>query len=717
MARREEGAVETWTGPSSHPLVLIVDDDASIRTLAARALEHEGYRVALAETGSEGLRLTLDRRPDLVLLDVQLPGLSGYDVCRRICDDPRTAHTPVVMLTGNDDVESIDLAYTYGARDFVSKPVNWHLLMYRIRYLLRDAEALVHLAKHRERLNRAQRMARMGYWEVDVESQLVHCSDEIRERCGFPRDDSPVHLQRMIDLVHPADRPDFVRTLEECIRNLGEFEFEHRLVMPDGEVRVAHVQGRVSRDEAKGRLLVEGVSQDVTERRAAERQIRHLALHDVLTGLGNRRQFSRRLELAADLAQRHKRRVGVLLLDLDDFKRINDTLGHLAGDALLQEVTARLVGSMRSGDWSGDRDGSQPVLCRMGGDEFSVLLPDVIDPQEAGRVARRILSTLSDPYVVDDREIVVSASIGIAIFPDDGRDPDSLLRNADVAMYHAKRRGRRNYQFFDESMNTEANERLLTEGRLRRALEHDGLAVYYQPKIDLRNGRIAGCEALVRIQDPEIGLVSPAVFIPVAEQTGLIVPLGAQVLRTACRQARSWEKSGLAALRVSVNLSARQLAEGSLTGLVEGVLLESGLDPGLLDLEVTESALMNHEDAAAAQLQRLRDMGISVSLDDFGTGYSSMSYLKSLPLDCLKIDQSFVRGIEANAGDAAITDAILSMARALKLRTVAEGVETEPQRRFLAGRQCDEVQGYLFSPPVPPADFEEFVRRHAPPRA
>jgi predicted signal transduction protein with EAL and GGDEF domain len=353
------------------------------------------------------------------------------------------------------------------------------------------------------------------------------------------------------------------------------------------------------------------------------------------------------------------------------------------------------------------------MLSRMGGDEFTVLLPEIEDPQEAAHVAQRVLSLLSDPFPLDDHDVVVSASIGICIFPDDGRDADSLLRNADTAMYHAKRRGRRTYQFFTESMNTDARERLATEGRVRRALEHGGVQVYYQPKIDLRTGRISGCEALVRITDPEVGLISPASFISVAEETGLIVPLGERVLRDACLQTRCWHEAGLPPLRVSVNLSARQIAESSLVETVEWTLDETGLDPGLLELEVTESALMHNERAAAAQLARLRDRGISIALDDFGTGYSSMSYLKNLPLDCLKIDQSFVRGIETSPGDAAITDAILSVAKALKLRTVAEGVETEPQRHFLAQRCCDEVQGYLFSRPVPPAEFERFVRSHS----
>ncbi len=700
-----------WSGPSEATRILVVDDDATIRTIAEKALREQGFEVCLAETGADAVRAMRDERPDLVLLDVVLPGLSGFEVCRRIAEDPRTRHVPVVMFTGDEAGDSIDLAFACGARDFITKPVNWHLLVYRIRYLLRSSEILRKLERHQERLDRAQRLARMGYWEVDLESQLAHCSDEIREQCGLPRDDSPVHLERLMATVHPDDRADFERTLADCVANQSEFEFDHRILMADGQVRVAHVQGRVMRDEAKGRLLIEGVSQDVTERRETERRIQHLALNDPLTGLGNRSQFMRRAEHAIEEARSRHRRAAALLLDLDDFKRINDTMGHGAGDDLLQMVATRLHESLGSGEWSREVGvGPEPLLSRMGGDEFTFLLPDIGDPQHASRAAQYVSRLLSAPFSVEGRQISMSTSIGIAISPDDGEDAESLLQSADTAMYHAKRRGRNNHQFFTEAMNTDVQERLVNEGRLRRALEHGGVLVHYQPKIELRTGRIVGCEALVRMQDPEGGLIPPAAFVPVAEETGLIVPLGERVLIDACRQARLWTDSGRPPLRVSVNLSPCQLAEPGLVSMVESTLHDTSLDPGLLDLEVTETALMNHEASAASQLQRLRDQGVSISLDDFGTGYSSMSHLKNLPLDCLKIDQSFVRGIETQPGDAAITDAILKMAQALKLRTVAEGVETEPQRHFLAQRSCDEVQGYLFSRPLPADDFDDYRR-------
>ena len=457
------------------------------------------------------------------------------------------------------------------------------------------------------------------------------------------------------------------------------------------------------------------VAQDITERKRAEEQITRMAYFDGLTNLPNRKLFQDRLNLAILHSGRHERLLALLFLDLDDFKRINDIFGHTVGDHLLKEVAERLKQSVRKSDSLSRcfaEDDSDFTVARFGGDEFAVILPEIVNTEDAAKVAGRILDSMAKPFYLDNHEVFVGASIGITICPFDGTDSDTMLRNADSAMYHAKSHMKNNYQFYKQSMNEVAFQKLSLENSLRRALERNEFLLYYQPQIDLMSGEIVGMEALIRWEHSEKGMIPPAEFIPLAEETGLILPIGRWVLQTACLQNKAWQAAGLRPVCVSVNLSSQQFKQQSIIRDITSALQDSGLDPKYLILEITESILMQNTDTVAALLHDLNEMGLRASMDDFGTGYSSLNYLRRLPLFSIKIDRSFVKDIDTNPDDATIAQAIIAMAHSLKLHVIAEGVETKEQMRFLQGIGCDEMQGYLLSPPLPAEDASRFLQFH-----
>jgi diguanylate cyclase (GGDEF)-like protein len=438
--------------------------------------------------------------------------------------------------------------------------------------------------------------------------------------------------------------------------------------------------------------------------RAMALQMTHSAHHDFLTGLPNRMLLNDRIGQAIASAPRHTKQVAVLFLDLDNFKHINDSLGHPIGDKLIQSVARRLVECVRGSD----------TVSRQGGDEFVVLLSESEQWEDAAIVATRMLQAVAEAHSIDQHNLHVTTSIGVSVFPDDGHDAETLIKNADTAMYQAKENGRHSYQFFEPAMNVRAVERQSIEESLRRALEHHEFALHYQPKIDLRTGEITGAEALIRWTHPTRGEIPPAQFIPIAEDSGLIRPIGSWVLRTACEQARAWVDAGLPLKTIAVNVSAMELRDENFLDGSFAILKKTGLDPKSLELELTESVLMKQAESAASILQTLRDQGVQVAVDDFGTGYSSLSYLRKFPIDALKIDQSFVRQITSAGDDTSIVTAVISMARSLNLRVVAEGVETLEQLAFLQARECDEAQGYYFSRAVPPEQFAALLRTGIP---
>jgi diguanylate cyclase (GGDEF)-like protein/PAS domain S-box-containing protein len=571
----------------------------------------------------------------------------------------------------------------------------------------RDAQlvSLEELKRSEASLAHAQSLARVGNWEWRPGGGPVFWSEEVYRILGLERGSVAPSLETALARVPQDEREQVAAAFGQMLKGGGELHnIEHRVLRPDGGERVVLSHAEAVRDEHGRAVLVRGTAQDVTERKQIESRIRALAYFDSLTGLPNRLQFKEQVVRALRQAQREQGHVAVMFLDLDRFKQINDSLGHQVGDELLKAVAGRLAKCVRGGDEVGRGTSEGHAMARLGGDEFTVMLTGLAHAENAAKVAQRIVAEMARPFSIDGHELFVTASLGIAVHPQDGGDVDTLLKNADVAMYCAKDLGRNTYKFYSSELNARALERLGLERDLHRALERGEFHLQYQPVVDAPSGTVTGVEALLRWQHPERGLVSPATFIPIAEQSGLIVPIGAWVLEEACRQGREWSERGLR-LEVAVNVSGVQFRDGGVTSAVSLALQRSGFDPKLLVVEATETIMMKDHQATAAVLQQLRRLGVSVAIDDFGTGYSSLAYLKRLPLDTLKIDASFVRDLDAGNGDHAIVSAIIAMARNLGLRTLAEGVETERQAELLVALGCARMQGYHFSRPVPPQEI------------
>ena len=524
---------------------------------------------------------------------------------------------------------------------------------------------------------------------ISFDGTILYASDASRRLLGY--EPSELEGRTFYDFMHPPDQVE-IRQLTALINENRPMTFSFRMVRKDGLMVWFETTSRSVRDPRSGGVdEIIGVSRDISERKRAEEQIEFQAYHDALTGLPNRRLFRDRLTVALAHARRMRTPLAVMFLDLDRFKEVNDTLGHSFGDEMLKLVAARLQEALREED----------SIARMGGDEFTVLLADLASTDDAATIAQKLIETVAQPMRIEEREIFITTSIGIALFPSDGDTAELLLKNADHAMYRAKDAGRSSVQLFTPAMNSRALDRLSMENSLRHALERAEFALHYQPQIDVKTRTITGVEALLRWTPAGGQMVSPATFIPIAEETRLIIPIGEWVVREACRQARQWQLEGHPGLRVAVNLSPRQFQQADLPSMVASALEDSGLPASDLELEITESTAMQNTERTIAILRRLREMGICIAIDDFGTGHSSLNYLRSFPIDTVKIDQEFVRGIENSEADRAIVSAVIGMARGLRLRVVAEGVETEPQLAFLAEHGCEEVQGYLFGRPAP----------------
>lgn len=704
------------------PLVLVVDDDASLRTRARFELTAAGLRVVEAASGEEGLAAVATERPDLVILDVQLPGLDGFETCRAIRALPTGSDISILMVTASDDLAAVEAAFESGATDFATKPIHWRLLRHRARFIVRAGQtfnrlqrALDGLSRSQQRLSDAQRLAHVGNWEWLAESERMIWSEEAFHILGYSRRQVAPTRDALLNAVHPEDRPLFEKALASALDSRTGWSIEHRVGLQDGGIRFVQHQGVVDVDPGSGEVRVLGTLQDVTERRQTEEQIRRLAFYDSLTGLPNRRMLRERVEKTIRYASETGFNVALMFVDIDRFKWVNDSLGHAVGDQLLSVVASRLIESLRSEDgvYRQAVPESHRILSRIGGDEFvvSVLVKD--GAINGASVARRILARLAEPIALEGREIAVTASIGIALFPLDGQDVDTLMRQADAAMYNAKALGRNRYQFYTPDLGESAERALSIQSGLRRALDESAFTIDYQPQIDVRTGEALGLEALVRWNAPGRGPVSPVEFIPIAEESGLIQALGAWVLERACRDCRAWQAAGFPTLRVGVNLSPLQLRRNDIVSLVARCLAESGIAASSLELELTESALLEQTGTVVRNLEEIRALGVRLALDDFGTGYASLSYLKRVTFDTLKIDRSFVRDICVDAGDRAIVSAVAAIGRTFGLEVVAEGVEDEAQEALVRREGCNSMQGYLVSRPAPIEQILELLRSRA----
>mgnify|MGYP001766665905 CR=1 FL=1 len=575
---------------SENPLILAVDDDEAIRMLMKAALDGYGFRVEVVENGRKAVDAFGKLNPHAMLMDVNMPEMDGFTACKAIRSLPNGKHVPVLMMTGLDDMESIDRAFTVGATDFISKPINWAILKYRIKYMLRASAAF-----------------------------------------------NDVILQ--------------------------------------------------------------------------QKQIQELAYYDHLTGLANRTMFRENLIREVENCAEDEL-LGVLFLDLDRFKLVNDSLGHKAGDMLLRQVAERIKTSIRTTDglaWL-KNDAKQVMVSRLGGDEFTVLLPNLKAPDNAGLVAKRINEKLCRVFYIDDHEVFISSSIGISLFPLDGNDAESLITNADLAMYHAKEIGGNRFQFFEQALNIQAKNRLEFENDLRKAVIGDEITLFYQPQVSLLDGRIIGAEALSRWHNPRMGNVSPAEFIPAIEEMGLVVPFTDWVIREAGRRLLEWYDQGIKAIRVAVNISSKHFVEQEIPDKIIKMLKAYNLPSSCLEVELTESVMAAQGSQTLDILNQLKEIGLTISVDDFGTGYSSLSYLKTFPVDVVKIDRFFIKDILTGKKDESIVKAMISMAHSMDMKVVAEGIETREQLALLHRMGCDYGQGFLFSPAVTRDEFTRMLK-------
>ena len=705
------------SAPVTAAHLLLVDDDALLRGMAARTLQHAGFDVSVAAGGEEALARFAQEPFDLVLLDLLMPGLDGFEVCRRIRDSTLGAKVPILILTGLNDTESIERAYGQGATDFITKPINWTLLSHRVRYALRIGLAAEAMRRSRESLARAQNLARLGSWAVLAGEGFECSAEQLRIFGAHERDfvDMQDFARSSAQQIVAEDRERVADARRHIASDGIPYQLEFRIERMDGAIRTVFEQATPVLDAHGRRSGYEGTTQDITERVQAAQRIRQLAHYDEVTGLPNRRFFAELADPALERARRNGTGCAILHADIDRFTGVNDVYGRNQGDTVLNTIAQRLRAWIRGGDLAGSNHApaEQGVLARFGDNAFTILIVDLDSQEQAALVAQRLLAVIAQPILIDSPPapptLVLSASIGIALFPDDAPDLAGLTRCAEQAAHAAKYDGRARHRFFDEALNTQTMDRLMLETELRDAIGAGQLRLYYQPKVDARDGRIVGAEALVRWQHPQRGLLPPDRFIGLAEASGLIVPLTDWVLDTACHSLRDWADRGLRIVPLSVNLPMSSMADARLLDQLDELTQRYLLRPESLMLEVTETMLMQDVASVVSLLDRLRTRGYGLSLDDFGTGYSSLSYLKRLPMDELKIDRMFITDAARGGRDGALAAAVITLGSELGLQLVAEGVETAEQSAFLLGRGCHVQQGFLFSRPLPPAAFEELL--------
>lgn len=676
--------------------VLLVEDLPDDADLIIVALESAGYAVAPTRVDAEADYINaLKNGADVILCDEVLPGFSSARAFSLL--QGYAPEVPFIIVSGRIGDDLAVQALRDGADDYLLKD-----RLARLGPAVRGAlERRRLMSETRKFCQLIQHIPQLFWVSGAAQTSLSYASPAFEKLTGRTLMDVGHNREDWLNLVHDDDR-ERVKCAWSRHPALGAYDTQYRMVHADGTQRWVHERA-FCMPSGPGEIdSVAGIMEDVTERMDAQGRLLYAAHYDHLTALPNRVLFYDRLRQALAQAQRNDRHVAVFLIDLDRFKIVNDTLGHAIGDKVLQQVAQRLARCLRTQDTVG----------RLGGDEFGVILTEVAAPADAGLVAKQIVASFGEFIAVEGNELFTTVSIGIALHPSDSESVDGLVRAADAAMYGAKSSGGNGYQFYTADMNERALEKVQLEHRLRRALERGEFLLHFQPKVDLVTGEVSGFEALIRWQPPDGALVAPDDFIPTLEETGLIVPVGQWVLRSACKQVRAWTDAGIRPMPIAINVSARQLRDQDLCAVVRAALHEYDVAPRLLDIEITESAAMQNTDVCIAALKELKALGIHVSLDDFGTGYSSLSYLQRLPVNALKIDRSFIADLATNPDDASIAKAVINMAHNLGLTVVAEGVESEAQLSFLTAHGCDQIQGYYFSRPLAESDATDLLREH-----
>jgi diguanylate cyclase (GGDEF)-like protein/PAS domain S-box-containing protein len=688
--------------------ILIVDDVPANLAVAVDYLEANQFQVMVAQDGEEGIERAQLIHPDLILLDVMMPGIDGFETCRRLKKDVNNRDTPVIFMTALADTSDKIAGFAAGGVDYISKPFQIEELLARIKthLALRSAQQQVEIQNTQLRASeiRYRRLfetAKDGILLLDSESgRVTDVNASVVQMLGYSRDH---FLNRKLCDVLPFTAIPACRLGLAALGTSQDVAVEHwSLEAQDKSLVDVEFVGNIY--QVEGSRIVQCNLRDITGRKRAEARILHMAMHDALTGLPNRVLLQDLLTQAIAVARRNHEGIAVLMLDLDKFKHVNDSLGHHIGDRLLEAVSARIKACLRESD----------IVARLGGDEFAIALLSVSCEQDIEEVVHKLLTSILDPSQIEDHEIQISGSIGIGQYPADGDTPGDLLRAADVAMYAAKSKGRSTHCFFTPELDVATRRHIALIGDLHNACARGQFVLHYQPQVSTDSGSIIGVEALLRWNHPQHGMISPAEFIPLLEETGLIIEVGTWVLKTACLQNVAWQKEGLPPVRMSVNVSAHQFYRSNLVGLVEEALRESQMDPIWLDLELTETLTLDGSETTINIMQQLKSLGVDLSLDDFGTGWSSLSCLRRFPLDRIKIDRSFMRDIMSESAAKAVVSSILDLAHNLGFSCIAEGVETEKQLEYLAKKKCPEIQGFLYSPALPALACGAFMRSGKP---
>ncbi|MBA2689529.1 MAG: EAL domain-containing protein [Burkholderiales bacterium] len=701
--------------------LLVVDDELRMRQSLVDLVRLQGYQADTADSGHTAIQRLAESTYDLVLLDLFMPDTDGYAVMQHMVEHhPKVA---VIVVSGDGTIQAAIRALRSGAYDFLRKPYEPEELFKTIENALGKRRLELENESFQLKLEQSEKWYR---YLVDNSPDIIYTLDQdgcfrflsnrVETLLGYDKEELIGKHYTTIIYDEDIERAKFVfnerRTGSrasadvevrlKCKEGGALMHFENRFITIELNAMGMYVE---SNSETSPKFVgTYGVAKDITDRKKAEETIYHQAYHDLLTGLPNRLLFRDRLNLAIAQAKRSRQKLSVMFLDLDRFKVVNDSLGHVVGDHLLQSVANRLGKCVREGD----------TLARLGGDEFTLLLPQIVHPEAAANTAKKILNVLARPFFIAGQDHHFSASIGIAIYPEDGDTVDTLIKNADIAMYHVKDLGRNNYAFFTQVKNTAYSDRLSLESDLRKAIVNNELELYYQPQVNTSTGAVVGMEALIRWNHPLRGLLYPADFIPLAEETGLIGSIGEWVLHTACSQSRAWQAAGVPPIRMSVNLSAHQIEQQNFLDKIIQLLRDTGLPSQNLEIEITESAMMKDIEKTQDKLRELAGLGVRISVDDFGTGYSSLSYLKNLPIHSIKIDQSFIRDLSATESETSIVTAMIQIAKGLKLKLIAEGVETDYQLAFLRDNHCEECQGFLFSRPVNTAEATRILVANQP---
>ena len=662
--------------------------------------QFQNYSLKKADSLAAGIKALGKEAFSVVLLDLGLPDSSGLETLLRI--EENAQNIPVIALTGLADEEFAARAISMGAQDYVVKGKITADGLYRsVLYSLERKKSELLLKDSEERFRAFFELSGMGAIQADPASgRFIMVNRSFCELTGYGSEELLSLSFR--EITHPDDWPADSDSYEKLLRGeLAQYDREIRYLHKEGHAVWVHISRTLLR-RAGGRgepLRVLGIVHDITDRKRMEREIIEMAHHDALTGLPNRRLFIELAQIEMAQASRNHKKMAFVFLDLDRFKEVNDTFGHEAGDKLLKEVALRIRKSLRKSD----------TIARIGGDEFNIIIADLHRAEGSAEIARKIVDSFRVPFLIAGHELHVTASIGLSIYPDDDRDMETLFRYADIAMYHAKETGKNNFQFYNPSINVHSAQRIKMESRMRQAIAKGELMLYYQPLADIRTGKMVCAEALVRWRHPEMGLLEPKNFIPLAEETGYITAIDEWVLEAVCSQAKQWRQAGLPPVCFTVNLSSRVFQKAGFASGIARILKDTGLPAGSLYLEITETLAMENIQLTASQLAQLSGLGVQISIDDFGTGYSSLNYLKRLPIGRLKIDRSFIKDIATDPDDRAIINAVVAMAHNMKMKVIAEGVETADQLDFLRQAGCDEMQGFLYSRPLPAEIFSELI--------